>query len=204
MYINLVPDSVRHRQRRRARIRTWCAVLTAATATLAVPVGWDWSRQAKAERLFKRDTELKNTRSMLGVDWESLKIEVQKTQAQIESADALRAKRAWSAMLSLIARAVPPNVWLTSVATDPTQPPKHSARPAPAAMQAAGQDASSITIDAPGKINIRGYAPRNEDPITLVSGLKATGAFHSVVLKRSFLEPVDDGSYFRFDIVCEW
>lgn len=204
MHINLVPDSVRHRQRRRARIRTWSVVLTAATAALAMPVGWDWSRQAKAERLLKRDTELNDTRSMLRVEWESSKTEAQKTQSQIERADALRSKRAWSAMLSLIAREVPPNVWLTSVATDPTQPPKHTTKPRATAMPAAEQDAASITIDAPGKIDIKGFAPRAEDPITLVSNLKASGAFHTVVLKRSFLEPVDDGSYFRFDIVCEW
>lgn len=204
MHINLVPESIRRRQRRRARIRTWGVVLTAATAALALPVGWDWSGEAKAERLLKRDTKLNNARSVLRVEWESIKTEVQKTQAQIERADALRAKRAWSAMLFLIAREVPPNAWLTSVATDPTQPPKHTANLRATAIPATGQDAASITIDAPGKIDIQGFALRAEDPITLVSNLKASGAFHTVVLKRSFLEPVDDGSYFRFDIVCEW
>ena len=67
-----------------------------------------------------------------------------------------------------------------------------------------GTDAASVTIDAPRKINIVGFAPRAEDPITLVSRLKTSGAFQTVTLRWSFLETVEDGLYFRFDIVCEW
>jgi len=202
MRFNLVPESIRLRQRRRARIRMWGMVLTAATAALAIPVGWDWSRQAKAERLLEQSVKLNRTRSLMRVEWDSIKTEVQATQAQIERADALRSKRAWSAMLALIAREVPPNVWLTSVATDPAQPPKHAVRPASTAT--AEQIAASITIDGPGTINIQGFAPHAEDPIILVSNLKSSGAFHTVVLRRSSLEPVNDGFYFRFDVVCEW
>jgi len=204
MRLNLIPESVRHRQRRRARIRTWGAILAVATMALAVPAAWDWSRQAKADRLLARATELNNTRSMMRIEWESVKAEVRSTRAQIERADALRSKRAWSAMLALIAREVPPHVWLTSVATDPAQPAKQAPTTAPATTADPKQSAAGITIDAPGKINIQGFAPRAEEPITLVQNLKSSGAFRTVVLKRTFLEPVDDGSYFRFDIDCEW
>ena len=204
MQLNLIPENVCNGYRRRARIRTWGIAFTLATVVLAIPVGWDWSRQAKARRLRVKHAELTATRSATQTEWEHVKREVAKTQAQIERADALRAKRAWSSMLALIARDVPPNVWLVSVATDPAVPPNQAARRVLSPNPAGEPDAASITIDAPSKISIVGFAPHAEDPITLVSNLKASGAFRDVTLRRSFLEPIDDGLYFRFDIVCEW
>jgi len=204
MNINLIPEKVRNRHKRKMRIRNWAIVFLAATVVLAIPIGWDWSREAKANRLRHRQREQAATRTTMQADWERIKNEVSRTQAQIERADALRSKRAWSSMLALITQAVPEDAWLVTVATDPAMPPIHTAKAAAASGAATQAEAASITIDAPSKINIVGYAAHAQDPITLVSSLKASGAFEDVTLTRSFLESMDDGSYFRFDIICEW
>jgi hypothetical protein len=204
MNLNLIPERIHHGYRRRVRIRTWGLVFLAATVVLSIPIGWDWSREAKAARLRGRLAKLTASRTVMQAEWEQTKRELQQTQAQIERAGALRAKRAWSSLLALIVHEVPPNAWLVSIATEPALPPVQAGRPIATATTGSATDASSVTIDAPTRINIVGYAPQPQDPITLVSHLKGSGAFRSVVLERSALEPIEDGSYFRFDIACEW
>ena len=61
-----------------------------------------------------------------------------------------------------------------------------------------------VTIEAPRKLRIAGYAPVAAHPYDIVSSLKETDVFASVALERSEREPVLDGSYFRFELVCEW
>ena len=62
----------------------------------------------------------------------------------------------------------------------------------------------AITIDAPRRLKIAGYAPDSARPYLFVENLKRTDAFEAVRLDSSQREPVLDGSYYHFELVCEW
>lgn len=204
MDINLIPVSEQRRRHQRARLRLWAIILASAAATLIIPIGLDWSRRANAMQLREETAELDSVRKQVQSECRLAELEVKDTQAQIERADALRSKRAWSALVTLIAANVPADVWLTTIATDP-------ARPTPSVSVRRGStratpplEEENLTIDAPTKIIIEGYAPRAAEPFTFIRNLQATNVFDTVSLLRSSLEPLEDGPYFRFSLVCEW
>ncbi len=209
MNINLIPAAAQRQQHQRKRLRLWAGVLTVAAGILTIPIGLDWSRKAHAKELRIRAADLDRTQTQVKSEWNTVFSEVEETQAHIERAEALRSKRAWSALVTLIAANVPADVWLTTIATDPARPsPQAKQRavtaPAPAKPGATKPKEESLTIDAPTKIKIEGYAPHAAEPLTLVRSLQATNVFKTVSLLRSSLEAQEDGAYFHFSLLCEW
>jgi len=206
MKLNLIPETLRHRHERRRRVRGWGVVLVIAIGLLAVPVTLDWSRKARAKRLRQEQADLVEVRSSMLAEWSTVREEVEETRAQIMRAEALRSKRGWSRLLALVAGAVPDRAWLTAVATDPPQPT--GGAPERARVQAARSEPATerenVTVEAPRKLELHGFAPNAGDPIRFVQALKAADVFREVRLQRSSFTKVDDASFFRFNIVCEW
>ena len=204
MSINLIPLALQRRQHQRRRLRVWAVVLAVAVGILAIPIGLDWSRRANAKQLRVKAAGLEHSQSQVQTEWDTMRRDLEETQAHIERADALRSKRAWSAMVILIASKVPADVWLTKIATDPVQPAAQAKPRAAGGLTKPREPEEILTIDAPTKIKIDGYAPRATEPLTLVRNLRATGVFTTVSLLRSSLETRDGGNYFHFSLVCEW
>jgi hypothetical protein len=65
-------------------------------------------------------------------------------------------------------------------------------------------DAEAVTIDAPRKMRLAGYATDAAEPHRFVANLKDTAIFSHIALERSQREPKLDGYYFFFELVCEW
>ncbi len=204
MNINLIPESEQRRRLQRARLRLWMIVLTSAAAILVIPIGLDWSRRANAMQLRAKIETLDTIRRQVQSECHVAEREVKETQAQIERADALRSKRAWSAMVTLIAANVPADVWLTAIATDPPRPAPSVVSRRVRTQTPPPEEEENLTIEAPTKIIIEGYAPRAAEPFTFIRNLQDTQVFDTVSLLRSSLEPLEDGPYFRFSLVCEW
>lgn len=204
MNINLIPAPVRRRQAQRRRLRTWSIAITVAAGTLMIPIGLDWSRRATAKQLRADTAALEANHTSALAEWDTIHREVEETQAHLERADALRSKRAWSAMVTLIAAHVPRDAWLTTIATDPAQPTVMPAAPGAASAEPTAKSPETLTIDAPTTIKIEGYAPGAAEPFSLVRSLQATNVFKKVYLLRSSLETTEDGAYFHFNLVCEW
>ena len=214
VFVNLIPQSIVAQQWRKRRIARWTAAVLVAVGALLVPLTLEGWQTARAEQLRARRRALERDRASLSSELNALATESQSVYLQIERANALRSKRSWSGMLALIAGTIPEGCWLTTIETVPAAPASgaasaSAAAPAPArtvSEKTAGEVAveTVVTIEAPRQMRIAGYATDASEPLTFVTRLNATGVFARVGLERSLRESVEDGSYFRFDILCEW
>ena len=208
--LNLLPEDVQTVLARRRRTQQWAAAVTLAATLLAVPLGLDWSRGARAAYLRAESQRLQ-------ADVESTRAALRATSStanelfvQVERAKALRSKRAWSGMLALIASCMPAECWLASLATDPEVPAAGPARrapnPTPGTPGAAAEkkEKEVVTIEAPRKLRIVGFAPDDAQPLAFVTSLKESRVFRRVALEGSVREPNRDPAVFRFELVCEW
>ncbi len=209
--INLIPESIQLRQARRRQIQRWAVWSGAATLLVSVPLGLEWRHRGEADELDRQNIRLHQELSTIQAELKVVTAAADDLFLQIERADVLRSKRAWSAMLALIASAMPDQCWLASIATDPSAPSAASVhRQAVAGGAGARVDSRSrkpqqpITIDAPRKLRLTGYAANAGDPLVFVANLKDTRVFSRVALERSFREPTRYGSHFRFELVCQW
>lgn len=200
--VNLIPQSVQIAQMRERRIRRWGLAIAASLAVLAAPIVTDYVRSAHADELRRKCDGTQSHLAALRAELRALAVEVEQTRVQLERATALRSKRAWSSIFAMIADRMPVGCWLTAVATDPSVPTAGgSARTAPAPTPVAEK---TVVIDAPRRLTIGGFATEVIEPHQFVTSLKETGVFSNVVLERTNREPVLDGWYFRFELVCEW
>ncbi len=203
--INLIPDTVRLAQARRRRLIGWSVSVAAAGALLAVAFGYDALERAKAARLHTENDQLQAELESMRAGLRDVIVQVEQGRIRLDRADALRSKRAWSAMFATIGRCMPVGCWLTSIATDPPKPSQGSTRAGRTRAGHTPQDGKvNVVIDAPRMLRILGYAAGAAEPHAFVAGLKQTEVFADVFLVHSRSEPVLDGTYFQFEIVCEW
>ena len=203
--VNLIPKRVQDAQVRRRHIKGWTLINLVAGVSLAVPVCIDRVQQAKAQELQSQRTL--QTRELTSMRQQLVVVERQAEYAslQLQRSDALRSKRAWSGMLALIGSAMPPQCWLTRMATDPDTPRRGPSRPAPALKHATvGKASPQVMVEAPRKLKLIGRATDASDPLAFVTNLKETGVFHRVSLEGASREHGGRESHFRFEIVCEW
>ena len=203
--VNLIPQAVQTAQARRRHVGRWTTALATVSLALAVPLAIDWYDRARADDLRAEHSELEQRLGTQRGELRALTGQLQEVGTRLERANALRAKRAWSSLLAMIGRRMPEGCWLTSIATDPPVPSEGAARgPAPHKNDPASQQATTLAIESPRMLRLAGYAADVAEPHEFVAKLKETGVFSRVVLERSRSEPVLDGTYFRFDLVCEW
>ena len=174
-----------------------------AVGMVLVLLGVEWLNRLKAAELYALNDELQSRLESVREELRSVTADAGHVLVQIERAKALKSKRAWSGMLAMVSQCMAPGSWLTSIATDPPKPPggKARSRGTDGKKEEGGQTQRLVTIEAPRKLRIAGYAPAAAHPYDIVTSLKATDAFASVALERSVREPVLDGSYFRFELV---
>ena len=227
--INLIPETVQRARALRSRINRWAVSVLAAGAVMAIPLCLEWYRRAEADELRMRSEQLQTQLASVRADLQTLNAQANQALVRLERAKALRSKRAWSAMFAMIGRAMPSGCWLTSVATDPATPKQgvvHRSS-APRARATGGHPAlalgarisgavstrspadgsapsAPLVIDAPRELKIAGYATDAAEPHQFITNLKAAGVFSRVALERTHREPALGGSYFRFELVCEW
>ncbi len=203
--VNLIPKRVQVAQVRRRHIRGWTLINLVAGVSVAVPVCLDRVQKAKAQELQSQRTLLTGELTAMRQQLTVVERQAEDASLQIQRADALRSKRAWSGMLALIGSVMPPQCWLTRVATDPDAPRRGPSRRAPAVKHApVGKASLQVVIEAPRKLQLVGRAIDASDPLAFVTNLKATGVFHRVSLEGASREPGGRDSHFRFEIVCEW
>jgi len=208
--VNLIPQTVQTAQARRRRLKRWGVSVVASLALLAAPIVTDWVRRAAADDLRRQNDAARTRATALRAELRTLTSEAEQARVHLERATALRSKRAWSSIFSMIADRMPAGCWLTSVATDPSTPTASAAPHTVSALRLSGVPAirpgaeTTVVIDAPRRLMISGFATEVVEPHQFVTSLKETGIFSSVVLERTNREPVLDGWYFRFQLVCEW
>ena len=204
--VNLMPTAVRLRQTRKRRLRRWLAVVASSALVGAVPVSLEFVQRHELDHLEQRQIvlgqEMASTQQALQVADASTR----KYTDQILQADALRLKRSWAGMLSMIGQAMPERVWLSSVSTKP-----------PSARAGGGQrrrhtpldpnappEPQRVVLEGPRHLEIVGYAVDHADLYAFMTALKDWGSFLEVELTSSGNEPTFRGHAVRFTLGCRW
>lgn len=204
--INLIPLTRQIARTRRRHMKVWAVAATVAAAILAVPMVHQGMQRAEAAHLRTRyDQQLAHIQALRS-QVRAASRQATDARIRLERAANLRAKRNWSGMVALIAKCLPDGCWLTSLRTDPAAPgaPAASGRRVPLGNDKDGKASKTVTIEAPRKLRIAGYAAAAAEPHAFVAELKKAGVFARVELEHVMREAVHDGSYFRFELVCEW
>lgn len=203
--INLIPQSVQHEHRRKTHLKRWVIASVCAMVLITLPWCYDWINQSKIES-FTKDNQITSTllqeaESQLQV----LTQNVQEAEIKLQRAKSLRQKRAWSGLITLIAQALPAQSWVISIATIPEMPTGSTPRVVRIVSQSTtASETPPVTMEVPRKLKLIGYAVDASEPMRFVANLKSFGVFNRVTLLRSYLEAVEDGKYFRFELICEW
>lgn len=217
--VNLIPEGVLVARTQRRHAKCWTMLILAAAGLSATPLMLDWSRRTHAAELREESDrlqqELGSTRSQL----RTTSAEATRVFLEVERANALRSKRAWSAMFALIASCLPADCWLGSIATDP-EAPAGGASPRPvvaspgtnAGAPKEGGKREIVTIEAPRRLRMIGYAENDTQPLAFVTNLKESRVFQSVLLERAVRAPdvaadpsgPSGGTVYQFEVVCAW
>lgn len=199
--LNLIPETMHMDQVRGRHVRAWLAACGISAALFAMPLGLQSWRMKTLTGLREEHALLTGSLGRARAQLDDIRSRADEAFLQTQRARALRSKRAWSAMFGLIADAMPPGCWLISVATDPPIPPGTATRGRGAVDESSP---GTVTIEAPRKMRLIGYALEDDDPFSFVTNLKMTGIFADVSLERSAVEALDGGFYFRFELLVEW
>jgi len=209
--LNLIPAAVQFAQSRRRRLRRWSVLVGAAAAAASLPALAQWVQERNLSELRAAGQTAQVNLGSARAELKALTLESGDLFLRLERAKALRSKRNWSGMLSLLASALPADCWLSSLATDPDIPPPVPITPKPAAPApvTAGNapekaGAAQVTIDAPRRLRIVGHSGDASGPLAFVLKLKETGVFRDVILERTQRASADPQTPFRFEMVCEW
>lgn len=205
--VNLMPAARVLMRRRRRRIRRWAMVIAAGGVLGAIPMALELSRHQQVQSLKgERDRTAAKIEQVRG-NLNTLGIDARQLESEIARAEALRTKRSWARLIGVIAGALPEEVWLTSIATDPPTArrgtlDKRTKADRPASDQRV--EPTAVVLEAPQSITIDGYAIEQKHIWEFVSRLSAAGALGSVRLQKSMVEPLMESTAVHFEIVCDW
>jgi Tfp pilus assembly protein PilN len=204
--VNLIPARIYVARAGKRRLRAWGATVALTLAVNALPFLLNSWNVAKAGELKDEHQALSQQVAQVQKEVGSTAAEAATLLGRIERARALKTKRSWSAMFTMIGTCLPEEAWLTSIATDPSAP---SGAGRPRRLPGSGANKKSdemqtVRIDAPEKLKIVGHAADHAQLYTFMANLKATGVFASVDLVRSGEELVADRSAVAFELTCRW
>ena len=204
--VNLIPENVQLAQTRYRRLKGWGIAILLAVAILALPLTIDWVQRVQAAELRTQHDRLQTELATIRTELRALTFQANEALMQLEHAQALRSKRAWSAMFALIEKSMPEGTWLISIATDPATPPPGGGHNTAVRDRdtATDKQPAIVVIEAPRRLRVAGYAIDAAQPHEFVTNLKDSKVFTNVTLGLLRSEPVLDGSYFRFELACEW
>lgn len=202
--VNLLPESVAFSRRRRRRLRAWFAVVLTTGCVVALPVGYDFVQSARAASLERNVSPVQQRLAEVRQNLRQETTRYQKLATQIARADALRAKRAWSDLLSAVAQYTPETVWLLSLDTKEAQPESRTVKAPVSKQEGESKDSGPVILDGPSGMRLTGYALDHESLYSFMSELKRAKVFTAIELTSAGKEPVLEGTAVRFVLDCDW
>lgn len=213
--INLIPPAMALERHRKRCARLWAKVIVVGVLAVLASLSLDWQLQRVGAEVRASYDECNRQVESVRAAVRNLSTDTTKTTLLLERANALRAKRAWSGLIGLIVEKMPPGCRLKSVATDPPKsegeqiiPAQMAKIRATAGKESAGTatiDANkTITVDAPRKLKLSGFADDPGLPLAFVAQLKGAGIFKDVTLARAQWQPSGNSPGLHFELVCEW
>ena len=210
--VNLIAPDVRRIQAVKRRLRQWLTVAAPIAALALLPSATEWHRRGKVDtqrrQLAAVDAELRGLRREVIASAAA----VSTMESEFARARALRTKRSWAGLLSILSASMPEEVWLTSFSTDrsPEAPGLKTIRAAPPGDPTtpgsvpAGGELPVVVLQAATRIELTGFALNHERLYDLMSRLKEDGTFSNVELLKAGMEPVLEGHAVRFTLACGW
>lgn len=203
---NLIPMAVRLRQTRKRKIRRWLVVSVSATILGGASMAHELVQDRRLDELQGRQLALADELSSTGLALQDAVMETRDFADQIVRADALRTKRSWDDLLTMIGLAMPDRVWLSTIETVRLNGASSSNRGHLSALVETTNriERPDVVLEGPRRLQIVGYALDHADLYAFMAELKARGSFVDVELTKSGNEPVLRGSAVRFVLDCRW
>lgn len=212
--VNLIPAEYLLRRRKQGRIRMWLIAGGVAWIFATIPVVREFSAefQLSTQRAAAAtiSEQVRTARSRRGESATRLKL----LHQEIARAQKLRYKRLWTAMISIIAEAVPDRVWLTRLATDPKEPAVTSGVTSVLSRhrshEASGVAASSVGYErligksGPRRLILQGQALGLEDIYGFVDALNDLQIFENASIRSVRGDQNEGIPVTRFTLECEW
>lgn len=211
--INLIDERVLFARRRRRRLQLWGLVLAFTSLLGAFPIGVEFSRERQVRTLIRERAQIGSRIERTRTEIAAVGIEIRTLESQIARSNALQTKRSWAGLFALLTGAMPDDMWLLSIATDPAVPAasdvdltEDGSRTTPAANQPPEDEPETkvVTLIAPRSLVFEGHSLEHRSLYEFMSRLKHTGSFSDVSLTKASEEPVLGGRAVRFDIRCRW
>jgi len=201
--VNLIPPGVLAARKRGRRIRQWVVVTAIVAAVSAVPILLEWRQQARLVALQERKQQADARLGAVRAELAELTHSLTELNERIERADRLRTKRPWAALLSLIVRQMPEEVWLTSLGTGEPQEAA-GGKPGLSGSVAASEQGEVVVMEGARKIDLAGFAVDHEHLYDFMTRLKQSRAFAQVELVKAGKEPLLRSRAVRFELTCRW
>jgi Tfp pilus assembly protein PilN len=195
--INLLPAAYREARRRRRRIRAAVgagAVLLVVELTVALGVHW---RAGETRTLLVAADAAQRQTATVRKQLDVPRREADSLGRQVALAERLRTKHYWSRLLGAIGRAIPENVVLTSVATDPAQW-------APSLRRASAGAASGEARRLVEGVTVTGHASDHADLSVFVSAMYRSGVFDRIELRQARRDKSQGRESIAFELGCRW
>lgn len=210
--INLIDERVLWARRRRRRLQRWACVLACTLLLGAFPIAVEVSRERQVRTLIRERAEINSRIKQTRTEIADVGVEIRALETQIARSDALQTKRSWAGLFALLAEAMPDDMWLLSIATDPAEPDRNDVDltdddPTKRSAVKLRKDESEthvVTLIAPRSMVFEGYSLEHRSLYEFMSQLKRTNSFSDVSLTKASEEPVLTGHAVRFDIRCRW
>lgn len=203
MGVNLIPAELLAAHQRARRIRLWSGIVATIGAVSAVPTVWQMNQRAQATRLSETKSALILETATVRAELERVTGELADLNERIERAATLSTKRSWAGLLTLITRAMPEEIWLSSIVTK-TQTPGPAPTPAPTKDPNQPPEPSVVVMDGATRLDLQGFAIDHERLYDFMSRLKTSQVFARVDLIKATKEPVLWSEAVRFELTCTW
>lgn len=212
--VNLIPAEYLLGRRKQRRVRMWLIAGGMAWIFATIPVVREFSAefQLSTQRAAAAtiSEQVHTARSRRGESATRLTL----LHQEIARAQKLRYKRLWTAMISVIAEAVPNRVWLTKLATDPHKPAVASGATSVLSHRRSS-DASDVAASSggyekligksgPRRLILEGQALGLEDIYGFVDALNELNVFANASIRSVRGDQNQGIKVTRFTLECEW
>lgn len=211
--INLIDERVLWERRRRRRLQRWALVLVCTLLLGAFPIAVELSREQQVRILIRERAEIGNRIERTRIEIAATGAEIRTLETQIARSDALQTKRSWAGLFAMLAGAMPDDMWLLSIATDPAVPDRGNVdltadgdqnKRRGKTLKKDKSENQVVTLIAPRSLVFEGFSLEHRSLYEFMSQLKHTGSFSDVSLTKASEEPLLNGRVVRFDIRCRW
>ncbi len=212
--VNLIPRELLLQRRKIRRVRVWLMIGGATWIFASVPVVRELSAEyqlnSQSTAVAAISEQLDHAHDRRGQSAKRLQL----LRQEVARAEKLRYKRLWTDMISVIADAIPPRVWLIQLSTDPPKPPVNSRTTAPLSLRRSADSNADTTTPAgydtlvgkagPRRLLLEGQALGLEDIYAFVDAVNDLGIFGNASI-RSVRGDVAGGlKVTHFTMECEW